>query len=126
MHLRLEIAPLPCPRPRIAVRGRFPVAYYPDSYKKWKEKAKELIEAQIEERLHGALRVSIECYVKKPKTSKLTIPKGDVDNYAKSVLDALTSAGAWADDSQVTNLQVSKDFHHSDIIIIRIEPDIES
>jgi Holliday junction resolvase RusA-like endonuclease len=37
-----------------------------------------------------------------------TIPRGDVDNYAKSVLDACTKRGVWHDDKQVKLLVVGK------------------
>lgn len=33
--------------------------------------------------------------------------KRDIDNYIKAVLDALTEAGAWEDDSQIKQLNVS-------------------
>lgn len=36
---------------------------------------------------------------------------GDVDNYAKAVLDALTHDGWWTDDKLVTDLHVRKSFH---------------
>lgn len=52
--------------------------------------------------------VVVNCYVLKPKTSKLPFPKPDVDNYAKSVLDAMTDAGVWHDDTQVQELRVNK------------------
>lgn len=39
----------------------------------------------------------------KPKTTKRTNPNGDIDNYTKAALDAITSCGAvWDDDMQVT------------------------
>lgn len=121
MLLTLEIAPIPCPRPRIAVRGRFPVAYYPESYKKWKEQAKGLIEKQQVQKRLGTLEVHITCNIKKPRTSKRYSPKGDVDNYAKSVLDALTAAGVWDDDDQVVSLTVIKRFWATDSIQISIQ-----
>lgn len=34
--------------------------------------------------------------------------KPDADNLAKAVLDAMTRAGAWKDDSQVSSLRVMK------------------
>jgi Holliday junction resolvase RusA-like endonuclease len=32
--------------------------------------------------------------------------RGDIDNYAKLILDALTESGVWADDSQVKELMI--------------------
>lgn len=57
--------------------------------------------------LSGVLSVEIICYCTKPKTSKLSMPKPDVDNLAKGVLDSL-NGHLWADDSQIKSLQVSK------------------
>lgn len=39
---------------------------------------------------------------------------GDVDNFAKAVLDALTHDGWWSDDKLVTTLTVRKWFHERD------------
>lgn len=93
--------------------GKFAHAYYPASYKAWKEQAgRHLINAATNARapvpLEGPLAVTVVCHVQRPKTTKLDHPKPDVDNYAKSVLDAATQAGLWGDDSQVVSLQVRK------------------
>jgi crossover junction endodeoxyribonuclease RusA len=47
---------------------------------------------------------------KKLKTTgaELVTVKPDIDNYAKAVMDALTNAGLWHDDSQVAVLHASK------------------
>lgn len=105
--------PMPCPRPRITVRGRFAHAYYPTEYKQWKNEAQDLIEAQMDAQPINTyydvpLQVILVCVVQKPKTSKLLAPKPDVDNYAKAIMDALTAAGAWGDDAQVIDLRVVK------------------
>lgn len=36
------------------------------------------------------------------------MPIGDVDNYAKAALDAITSADIWADDKLVVEMTVRK------------------
>jgi Holliday junction resolvase RusA-like endonuclease len=109
----IDIDPIPCPRPRIVVRGRFPTAYYPKPYTEWKERAQDLIETALDAEVTATyydvpLRLRIENVCVRPKTTKLAHPKPDVDNYAKSVMDALTKAGAWGDDCQVIELLVTK------------------
>ena len=106
------MAPMPTPRPRARViPGRRPIAvfYSPANYKEWqKEAAAEL--AKIDAvKVEGSCLVTVENYATRPKTTKLSAPKPDVDNYAKGVLDAITKDGRfWHDDSQVTDLTVSK------------------
>lgn len=51
------------------------------------------------ERLDGRLRVSLELHPP-------TLRKFDLDNFPKAVLDAVTHAGVWGDDSQVDRLEV--------------------
>lgn len=109
----VALNPIPCPRPRITVRGRFAHAYYPASYKTWKGRAAELIEAELDKLPVNTyydvpLQVLLVCVVEKPKTTKRKWPKGDIDNYAKAILDALTEAGAWGDDDQVIDVRVVK------------------
>jgi Holliday junction resolvase RusA-like endonuclease len=109
LSIFVPLEPMPCPRPRIATRGKFAHAYYPASYKTWKEEAEKLLVTLLPEaEIEGDLFVEIVCLLPRPKTTKLSRPKPDVDNYAKSVMDAMTQAGAWGDDSQVASLKVSK------------------
>ncbi len=93
--------------------GKFANVYMPSDYMKWKERAAEVAKGQ--ERLPPAelltrpVTVEIVTNSTKPKTSKLTMPGPDVDNYAKSVLDALTESKCWwADDKQVRSLTITK------------------
>lgn len=66
--------------------------------------------------IDGAAQVLIEFnFAHNKSTSKAkaqeTFPKitrPDLDNMAKTVLDGLTAAGCWQDDSQVSNLQLIK------------------
>ncbi len=64
-----------------------------------------------------ALRVWVQIFIKRPKRlerakdSMDIIPAvtgGDVDNYAKSILDTLTDLGYWADDRLVQDLRSQK------------------
>lgn len=52
----------------------------------------------------GRLAVILECVLPKPKKTSFESPIGDCDNYAKAVLDALTSSKTWGDDRQVEAL----------------------
>jgi len=100
--------PVPASRPRVTRWG----TYYGKAYKAWKAQAERFIP-------HGGLcldaatplKIMLEFIVQRPKTSKLALPKGDIDNYAKGPLDALTKAGGyWHDDRQVKTLIASKRF----------------
>lgn len=130
----LDIDPMPAPRPRArAIRARgtnkyIATVYSPAEYKAWQEKATKLLveerEFQDLELLEGPLSVGIIVTVPRPKTTKLPHPKPDVDNYAKAVLDAMTDAGIWANDSQVAFLVVKKEWGDDATIGIEVTPGV--
>ena len=69
------------------------------------------------------LKVSICCYFKPSKTAsknKYPSPKGDVDNYAKTYLDALEGV-LYENDTQIEELIVKKKYATSDAVFIVIE-----
>src|SRR4249919_2800860 len=107
---------MPAPRPRaraIKVKGKsgkwIATVYNPSEYTQWVEDAVEQLIQQIShEELLGDLTLNLTVIVQKPKTSKLSRPKPDADNYAKPVMDAMTKAGVWHDDCQVGCLTVRK------------------
>lgn len=105
---------MPSPRPRFRVIGKFASAYMPKDYKVWKQKVAEFFTAANIKTGDAAVSVRLQVLVARPKTSKLRFPKPDVDNYAKSVLDAATEAGVWDDDTTVQELEVSKHWAEPD------------
>ncbi len=49
------------------------------------------------------LRVGLEIFARRPKTSKYPFPVGDIDNFQKAVFDAATER-LWIDDWQICDL----------------------
>lgn len=103
--------PVPAARPRVSKWG----TYYPKTYAAWLKTAKETLRLADESRDPGSpwevpVVVRIDVVIEKAKSSKLAVPVGDVDNYAKGVLDALTHNNVWTDDKLVVDLRVTKRF----------------
>jgi len=114
--LVLPFDPVPASRPRVTKWG----TYYGITYKVWKQRAAAYLRNRSVVTGRGIplatpLMVVVESIIKKPKTSKARYPKGDVDNYAKGPLDAITKTGEyWEDDRQVVCLLSSKRFAAKD------------
>lgn len=99
--------PLPASRPRVTKWG----TYIAKPYKGWlAEAAKYLstVSARVPPDRH--LHVTVEVVCTRARTSKLSTPKGDIDNYVKAPLDAITHAKLWEDDKWVTDLVARKRF----------------
>ena len=108
MKLRLDINPIPAPRPRVTSKGW---TYYPKRYREWREQAAELVPdalstAKIFDPFTEALFLKAHFIVKRPKTTKLFYPLGDIDNYLKT-LDCFNEL-LWIDDKQIVQLEASK------------------
>jgi len=106
MEWKFDINPVAASRPRVGKWG----AYYTGTYKEFREKAAEIVWETIGkdfEAIDTELAVSIELYVKRPKSTERGWPKADIDNFAKAVLDTMNGK-IWKDDSQITSLHVSK------------------
>ena len=103
--------------------------YYPRTYNKFKREASTvlpgcLFDAGLHRKLEGPLLVKVDLKVQRPKQTKLSHPSPDIDNYAKSVLDALNGY-AWTDDTQVVKLEATKSWSspgEPGEILISIEP----
>jgi Holliday junction resolvase RusA-like endonuclease len=104
---RFELCPVAASRPRVSKFGH---AYFSGPYKAFKERCTGIVPATLGvdfEPRPGRLRVNVECVVTRPKTTKLDSPRGDVDNFAKAVLDAMNDR-LWEDDKQIEELTISK------------------
>jgi Holliday junction resolvase RusA-like endonuclease len=103
----LALDPVPAARPRV---GRFGT-YYPKTYSRFKIQADELLAPLAEGRAPSTelFYVDVQIIGEKPKSTILPAPKGDIDNYVKAALDAVTKAQAlWSDDRQVVGLHAVK------------------
>ena len=100
------ISPVPASRPRVSRHG----AYFAGPYKKFRQDMSDLTCDVIG---HGfvpfsePIRVDLELFVTRPKTTKLVSPRSDIDNYIKSVYDSLNGK-LWEDDSQIVVAYCSK------------------
>lgn len=109
MTARVVGIPSPASRPRVTRFG----TYYTKPYVTWMADCQRQMVDQINASVlagHGHIWCAVEVIVAKPKTTKLSLPRGDVDNYVKGVLDAGTKAGIWGDDVAIELLLARKRF----------------
>jgi Holliday junction resolvase RusA-like endonuclease len=107
----IPITPMAAPRPRFRAIPKGPVVtYMPKEYKAWQDQVRNYLRGGFIADmipLGTPVEVGIEMSVPRPKTTKLTAPKWDVDNGAKAVLDCLSGI-VFHDDCQVEILHVVK------------------
>lgn len=103
----IPVAPMPQPRLRHTRGGH---GYYPKTFNAWcKAVAPHLVDRPTLP--EGPLAMAVEFVLPPFKTVTRLFPKGDVDNYSKALLDAITrSEVTWKDDVQVVHLSASKRF----------------
>jgi Holliday junction resolvase RusA-like endonuclease len=103
----LGLAPVPASRPRVSKWG----TYYAKNYAGWLKAAAKALEGEPSCPTDAPLVVFVEQIVEKARTSSLTYPRGDIDNFVKGPLDAITkSEKLWVDDNQVVGLIAFKRF----------------
>lgn len=122
--------PVPQPRPRVSTRGGFARAYVPKThavhaYRQAVADAARAAGAGV----HGdPVIVVIDLVWERPKSHMRkagvkpdapVLPRPDVDNAAKAILDALNGV-AWEDDSQVQRLVVWKSYGQEARTTVRI------
>lgn len=101
-YILVEGQPRPQPRPRMARSGR---VYNPTTADEWKRAvAKACREAGAKFPKGAAVAMDVEFYLPMRGAREVGAPHlatPDLDNLLKAVMDAMTRAGVWADDSQV-------------------------
>lgn len=118
--------PVPQPRHRASCRGGFARLYLPGDHPVHSYKAAIMAEARKKPitKIEGPVRLDLLFAFKQPKArgKQFKISRPDLDNLEKAVMDALTDAGVWCDDSQVVEKHSVKVFAAADATSIFISP----
>lgn len=110
--LRVDISPAPASRPRVGKFG----AFYSGSYQTFRKELDafknehaddEFFQVKFEKDVPIVADIVIVC--EKPKSGKKEWPKGDVDNYAKAILDGFNGV-LYHDDDQIVRMTVEKGY----------------
>ena len=104
----LPVEPVPASRPRVTRRGH---VYYGKRYSHFRKESDEFISStDFGEGLPlcGMLKIDVVFYCPKPKTTKRQSPRGDIDNYMKT-LDVFNGV-IWIDDDQIVEARGRKVF----------------
>jgi len=94
------INPTAASRPRVSFKGGH--AYFTGPYKRFREEMVDLVPQVIGDHspFTGDISVTVEFMAKRPKTTKLSAPRGDIDNYLKAAFDAMNGL-VFDDDKQI-------------------------
>ena len=114
----IPIDPVPASRPRFARSGR---VYYGKRYTQFRRQAAALFamtEFPVQFPLSGKVAVSTKLVVERPKRTKRHTPRGDVDNYFKT-LDVLNEI-VWWDDDQLVWASMSKEYGEASGIYLEV------
>lgn len=106
-----DTAPVPASRPRVSKWG----TYYGKRYKAFRTAMQEeTAEFRMGFRplLADRLRATVVFTVPRPKTTKLAVPRGDLDNYLKALFDSCNEL-VWRDDVQVVEVEAMKQWSDS-------------
>jgi len=111
--LSIPISPVPASRPRVTrwatYYGKRHTQYVKDSAVFFKGIRSRLPIAE-ESFFNDPVAVELKLFVTRPKTTKRLFPVGDVDNYAKIILDELVKYKILYDDDLILKLKVTKQF----------------
>ena len=118
-QIKIPVVPVPASRPRMARKsGR---VYYGKRYTEFRRDCDFLLNS-VEWMpcfpLDKLLAVSVKFLVPRPKKTKRLVPRGDVDNYFKS-LDVLNDV-VWRDDDQIVWASMTKQFADEGSILLEV------
>jgi len=124
IEVYILIDPKPKGRPRFARRGRFVTTYTPPETKAYEDiLRRSLLEKWGQEPLPKEIPIGIDVvfHLPKPKSSKNHYPivKPDIDNFLKSILDALNGS-VLQDDCSVVRLAAEKKYSTEGFIELKI------
>jgi Holliday junction resolvase RusA-like endonuclease len=100
MEWTFHINPTAASRARVSFKGGH--GYFVGPYKRFRDEMKDIVPQVIGDHppFEGDVSVTVEFMAKRPKTTKLSSPRGDIDNYLKAIFDALNGL-AFIDDKQI-------------------------
>ena len=100
------ISPVAASRPRVSRHG----AFFAGPYKVWRAEVIDIIDFVLGPNFspyEQPLKVDVELFIRRPKTTKLLMPRADVDNFLKAIFDALNKK-LWADDNIIQSVYATK------------------
>lgn len=131
IHFSVSLKPTPQPRPRFTMRGGFAKAYTDPKHAVHPFK-KAIADAAMAAGAFPTTKpvcVSVMSIFSRPKShlkngvlkdTAPLVPPPDVDNLAKSVMDAMTEI-AYADDKLVLRLDTEKRYSTTDRVIVKVQ-----
>lgn len=122
-HLTIEsdIRVKPKGRPRF-YRG---IAITDSATREFEQTVKTLFRQLCPEPFDGPIEVRLDCFFAKPKKTEFSYPpRGDCDNFFKSVADAGNEV-LWHDDSQICKLTCTKAWSTEDGFSITVQEIVE-
>jgi len=117
IQLKIKLKGMPSPRPRVTRHG----TYMPQEYLEYKKYLQTYFSV-FKPFSIVPLRLELLFVFKTPKSSRNKYPmqRGDVDNYAKSVMDAMEGI-LFENDTQITELESRKMYGDDDLIFITLK-----